>query len=107
MSTVETFPSGTKSIAVEVSTPTTPGKYPAVLVVYGTDGLNDDHGFGTALRAFATRLAGEGFVALIPDYFQSTGTTPGAASVWLSPSSFLDTWTGTLADAATFANGRS
>ena len=39
MSTLETFPSGTKSISVEVSTPTTPGKYPAVLVVYGTDGL--------------------------------------------------------------------
>ena len=50
MSTLETFPSGTKSISVEVSTPTTPGKHPAVLVVYGTDGLTDDHGFGTAVR---------------------------------------------------------
>ena len=46
MATLETFPSGTKLISVEVSTPTSPGKYPAVLVVYGTDGLNDDHGFG-------------------------------------------------------------
>jgi dienelactone hydrolase len=107
MATLETFPSGTKSISIEVSTPTTAGKHPAVLVVYGTDGLSDAHGFGTALRAFSARLAAEGFVALIPDYFQSTDTTPGADTVWRSPSSSLDTWVASLSDAATFANGRT
>jgi len=107
MATLDTFPSGTKSISVEVSTPTTPGKYPAVLVVYGTDGLTDTHRFGTALRGFSARLAAEGFVALIPDYFQSTGTTPGSDTVWRAPISSLDTWVDTLADAARFADGRS
>jgi carboxymethylenebutenolidase len=107
MATLATFPSGSKSISVEISTPATSGKYPAVIVVYGTDGLSDVHGFGTALRGFAARLASEGFVALIPDYFGSTGTTPGADSVWRSPISSLDTWVQTLADAASFADGRS
>ncbi len=107
MATLETFPSGTKSISVEVSTPTSPGKYPAVLVVYGTDGLNDDHGFGTALRNFAASLADEGFVALIPDYLASTGTAPGVDTVWPALDSFQDTWVETLADAASFADGRA
>jgi dienelactone hydrolase len=107
MATLESFPSGAKSISVEVSTPTSPGKYPAVLVVYGTDGLNDDHGFGTALRNFAASLADEGFVALIPDYFESTGTAPGVDTVWPALNGSQDAWVETLADAARFADGRT
>lgn len=107
MATLETFPSGTKSISVEVSVPTSPGKYPAVLVVYGTDGLSDIHGFGTALGNFAASLAAEGFVAIIPDYFESTGTAPGVDTVWPALNSSQDTWVDTLADAASFADGRA
>ena len=107
MATLETFPSGTKSISVEVSTPTTPGKHPAVLVVYGTEGLRNDQGFGTLIRNFAASLADEGFVALIPDYFQSTGTAPGVDTVWPALDSSQDTWVETLADAARFADART
>ena len=107
MGTLESFPSGTKSIKVEVHTPAKPGRYPAVLVVYGTDGLSDDHGFGSAIRGFAAKLAGEGFVALIPDYFESTGTSPGVDTVWPALNASQDTWADTLADAAAFADARA
>ena len=107
MATLESFPSGAKPISVEVSTPTSPGKHPAILVVYGTDGLNDDHGFGTAIRNFAASLADKGFVALIPDYFESTGTAPGVDTVWPALNGSQDTWVETLADAASFADGRA
>ena len=107
MATLETFPSGTESISVEVSTPTTPGKHPAVLLVYGTDGLNDDQGFGRLIRNFETSLVDEGFIALIPDYLESTGTALGLDIVWPALNSSQDTWVETLADAAGFADGRS
>ena len=57
--------------------------------------------------AFAASLADAGFVALIPDYFESTGTAPGVDTVWPALNSSQDTWVETLADAARFADGRA
>ena len=106
MATRERFHSGTTTISVEVSTPPTAGKHPAVLVVYGTDGMSELHGFGTAIRNFAAGLAAAGFVALIPNYLESTGTDPGVDTVWPALAGCRDTWVNCLADAARFADAR-
>jgi dienelactone hydrolase len=44
-----------------------------VVLAYGTRGLNSP--FGNDIRQFATTLANTGFLAAIPHYFQSTGTS--------------------------------
>lgn len=104
-STTETFPSGTATVRAEVVAPSASGRYPAVIVVHGTDELIEP--FGTMIRNFADSLAVAGFVALIPRYLDRTRTMPGIPSVWEALSRSQDTWVEVLADAAQFATGRS
>lgn len=105
MSTQETYPGAAGPIPVEVFTPSTAGNHPSVVVVYGTEGMNEP--FGTLIRDFATALGSAGFVAVIPDYLRSTGTPAGTASVWEALSASRDTWVDSLRSAATFADGRA
>jgi carboxymethylenebutenolidase len=63
----ETFKARGKEVAVDVFAPGAPGKYPAVVVVHGHGGVGD--GLRSPSHTLARRLAGAGYVALVPHYF--------------------------------------
>jgi carboxymethylenebutenolidase len=101
----ETFDSGGKPVPVEVFTPTTPGKHPAIVIVYGSEGMNKP--VSGAIRTFAGELATQGYVALIPDYFARTGTRAGNKTALEAFPQHRDTWVQTIGDALTYAAGRA
>ncbi|HEX8199519.1 MAG TPA: dienelactone hydrolase family protein [Isosphaeraceae bacterium] len=103
--TPATFDSGGKTVPVEVVTPTTPGKHPAIVIVYGSEGMN--HPFGGDIRTFAGELAAQDYLALIPDYFARTGTQAGNETALRAFPQHGDTWVETIDDALTYAAGRA
>ncbi len=75
----KTFDSGGKTIDVEVFKPAEEDKHPVIVVAYGTAGM-EDH-FGPDIRAFAEKLADNGYLVLIPHYFMRTSTLAGPAAL--------------------------
>src|SRR5262249_59374173 len=70
-----TFSAGGKDISLERFEPAQAGPHPAVVMLHGCDGLE---GFGAVLyRGAAEQLAREGYVVLLPHYFERTGTKGG------------------------------
>jgi carboxymethylenebutenolidase len=67
-----TFLSGGKEITVERYEPAAKGKYPAILLLPAIDGLREP--LGTFYRAAARRYAGKGYVVVLVNYFDRTGT---------------------------------
>jgi dienelactone hydrolase len=67
---VETYPSGQKRVTIECFAPEAPGKFPAVLLLHGSGGL--EQATGPTFREIAATLAFRGYVALIPHYFEKT-----------------------------------
>jgi dienelactone hydrolase len=65
-----TYPSGSKQVTVDYFAPERPGKYPAVILLHGSGGL--EQATGGVFRNIATTLASRGYVALIPHYFEKT-----------------------------------
>jgi carboxymethylenebutenolidase len=106
--TATTFTSSGKSIAAEIFWPDRAGGG-TVIIAYGSDGLVDNaHGpWATMIREYAADLAADGFTAIVPDYFQRTGTSAGqidflkdgAQQIWLH----RDDWQSTLEDALDYA----
>src|SRR5262249_46866347 len=70
--TEATFESGGKKIRVERFEPARPGKFPAVVFLYGVDGLHKDN--EKAFRGAARIAASRGFVVLLVHYHDRTGT---------------------------------
>ena len=109
MQTITNFTSAAKTIGVELFSPAGAPNGGAIVLAYGSDGFVDNaHGpWATMLRGYATELAGKGFTAVVPDYFQRTGTHPGdidyenggARLIWLH----RDEWQATLGDAVAYA----
>jgi dienelactone hydrolase len=66
------FVSGGKQIRVERFEPTRAGKFPAVVFLYGVDGLHKDN--EKTFRAAARTAASRGFVVLLVHYHDRTGT---------------------------------
>ncbi len=73
--TPERFPSTAGPIPVDVYSPVSSNKLPAVLILHGTLGLKAP--FGTDIVSFATALNDQGIAAAIPHYFESTHTHAG------------------------------
>jgi carboxymethylenebutenolidase len=105
-----TFDSGGKHISVELFLPAMAGLHPAIVVAYGTEGLGVilDHDAGAAIRDFARHLATEGFVALIPHFFERTSTPEGFQTVIPAyDAPHRDEWLDTLGDCLKFAVSRT
>jgi carboxymethylenebutenolidase len=100
MESTARFDSRGKSIPVEQFEPKAPGRYPAVVILHGAGGMPAG---GIAFRAFARVLARQGYVALIPHYFDRTGTA--MADDRTIPKHFA-AWMETVADAVTYAASR-
>jgi carboxymethylenebutenolidase len=75
---VEHYPSGEAHITVECFSPGADGKFPAVLLLHGSGGL--DPGTADVFREIGRGLASLGYVALVPHYFEKTGHVVGARS---------------------------
>ena len=67
---VERYPSGSKQVTIECFAPAAPGKFPAVLLLHGSGGL--EQATGPTFREIAATLAFRGYVALIPHFFEKT-----------------------------------
>lgn len=100
---MEMFDSGGEKVSVELFQPVGAGKWPAIVIAYGTEGMNDP--FGKDIRSFASDLADKGYVVLVPHYFDRTGTPAGPAA-FEAYVRCRDIWVGTLGDALAFAAGR-
>jgi carboxymethylenebutenolidase len=94
----ETFPSHGKRVAVERFTPPEAGRYPLIVLLHGVGGIGPP-GTGSMLREQARRLARLGYVALIPHYFDRTGTKLDNAT---RNGRYYKVWTETVADAVTY-----
>lgn len=95
----ESYPSHGKTIAVDRFAPKRPGRHPAVLILHGSGGLQGRGGYDVLARELARR----GYVALIPHYFDRTGTTlalPKTMKEEFTP------WMETVGDGVLFAAGR-
>jgi len=73
-STVSIDSHGT-AIQTELFSPAGASNGAAVIVVHGSDGMTEP--WAASIREYAIDLAAMGFTALIPNYFEKTGTTPG------------------------------
>jgi carboxymethylenebutenolidase len=68
---VERYRSGETRVTVECFSPDGKGKYPAVFLLHGAGGL--DPGTASAFREIGRGLAAQGYVVLIPHYFEKSG----------------------------------
>jgi dienelactone hydrolase len=98
------FTSGGTDIQAELINPTDKPNGGVIIIAHGTDGITDNltGPWATMMREYATELAGSGFVALIPDYFNRTGTQPGLVALETIPL-HRDAWQATIADASSHA----
>ena len=95
------FTSGGARISLEIMAPPSPGPHPAVVIAYGTRGMTDH--FGKMIRDLAGSLAGAGYLAAIPHYFERSGTSgstsiPGDLAVLEAFIVNRSAWLGTLRD---------
>src|SRR4051812_13510134 len=95
----ESYLSYGKTISVDRFAPKVPGRHPAVLILHGSSGLQGRGGYNVLARELARR----GFVALIPHYFDRTGTTLALPKTMKQE---FTTWMETVGDAVKFAAGR-
>ena len=99
MGSSEAICSGGKSVTVERFSPMMPGKYPAVIVLHGSDGM--DQG-GDNYRTVAQLLADAGYVALIVHYFDRTGMPANPEKAAEDPDHFK-AWVSTIHDTVKYA----
>jgi len=72
---VHQYKSGESKVTVECFAPAAEGKFPAVLLLHGSGGL--ELSTGDLFRAFARDLSSEGYVVLIPHFFEATAHVVG------------------------------
>ncbi len=94
------YRSGGKAISAELFPPVGAARGAAVVIAHGSDGVTDDRNgpWATMMRQYGADFAQAGYTALLPHYFDKTGTEPGDAamrSLFLN----LPAWQQALADA--------
>ena len=95
-----TYPSGDKAITVNYFAPAGRGKFPAVVILHGSGGL--EQATGGVFRSVASTLASRGYVALIPHSFEKTDHPPGRPP----QAGEREAWLDAVNDAVEFAAAR-
>ena len=85
---VRQYKSGEEQVTVECFSPAFPGKFPGVLLLHGSGEL--ELATGDLFREIARGLARDGYVVLIPHFFQKTGHVAGKTFEPEEIPSFLD-----------------
>jgi dienelactone hydrolase len=98
--TSERYTSNGHPITVEVFSPATPGRHAGCLILHGTFGLLPE--YRADIVSFGEALAGSGVVAMLPHYFERTGTTPGQEAAQVITQHLPD-WLAACRDALLFA----
>lgn len=75
----------------------------AIVVAYGTEGMKSP--FDALIDSFCDAMAEEGYLTVLPYYFESTGTAAGLAGVSADLDQ-TDVWIDTLAAAAAWMSGK-
>jgi dienelactone hydrolase len=89
---IGSFKSESKEISFELFEPVAPGKYPGVVMLYGSGGMTAG---GPLFRVTAEALAREGYVVYLPHYFEKTGTQFATRD---DDVKYFATWMRTIAD---------
>jgi dienelactone hydrolase len=89
------FQSGGRKVGIVVYEPSKPGKYPAIVVLHGSNGPVSDF-FGD----YAQQLADQGYVLALIHYFDSTGTHPYPSYAQMEKS--FPTWVHAVRDGLTY-----
>ncbi len=92
---IEHYQSGGKRIEIVVYEPAQAGKYPAVIVLHGSNGP-----MSSFLGGYGQTLADQGYVVAFVHYFDRTGTT-AYPSIGAMEKNFPE-WIGTVRDAISF-----
>lgn len=100
MSSIIKVDSHSTALQAELYTPTGARSGGVVVVAHGSDGMNEP--WAAMIREYAEELAGQGFVAIIPHYFDKTGTSPGPEVFSAIPVQ-LSKWLEAVQDAAAYA----
>ena len=87
----EKFSTAAGPVHVDVHSPVSTGKHPAVLILHG---LGLEGSVGVDIASFAEALTNVNIAAAIPSYFESTHTAPGDEA-FSSMSEHLPAWTTT------------
>ena len=98
--TLESYTSGGKMVTIELIGPSVAGKYPAVVLLHGSGGL--EQATGDVFREIGAALARSGYVVAIPHYFESTGHVIGRPN----KQGEYEAWIKALADAVDFTAKR-
>jgi len=75
----------------------------AVIVAYGTEGMNPP--FNALIEGFCEEVAKAGYLMILPYYFESTGTTAGMVGVTAHLNK-SEKWIDTLASAVDWVSGK-
>lgn len=89
------------TIPLELHRPAGPANGAAVIVLYGSDGMNEP--WAAMIRDYAVALANKGFLAVIPDYLATTGSRPGP-EVFAEIPFKVTLWQNAIDDALTYAS---
>jgi dienelactone hydrolase len=100
--TTERFTSHGRPITADVFVPGTPGRSPAVLILHGTFGLLPK--YRPDIVSFAEALVERGIAAVMPHYFEGTGTVAGPDAL-AAMAEHLPAWRATCGDALRFMRG--
>ena len=96
------FKSEGKEISFELFAPVAPGKYPTIVLLYGSGGMNVG---GPLFRVTGQTLALAGYVVYLPHYFEKTGTERATMDDYVKYfAPWMRTVTDTIAYAKTQAN---
>lgn len=98
---VTSFVSSGIPIPTELFYPTGTPNGGVVVLVHGSDGLNEP--WLALMGQFATEVSRSGFVVSMPSYFTSTPDIPGKAAVNAIDGLHVSTWQVTIADAVSHA----
>jgi dienelactone hydrolase len=97
----ETFKSRGKDVIVDLFAPSAPGKYPAVIVLHGRNGVGEGKRSGS--HQAARELARAGYVTLVPHYFGRNVPDPKNGRKNARSHAI---WTRTVIDTVSFATRR-
>ena len=95
------FKSEGKEISFELFEPVAEGKYPTIVMLYGSGGMTVG---GPLFRETAQVLARQGYVVYLPHYFEKTGTERASGDDYVK---YFATWMRTITDTIGHAKNQS